>query len=155
MNWEELGHFAQSRCLPSGRRWLRQEAFFPAASCTQQNACEVNLWFVYLLLVHFYCWIVFHWINISLFVYWFICWWTFELFLIWSKCFWGHLFSAFVGKYLGVVLLGQRICLCLILWKKTQQPPNQNPKVKWFSKMVVPFYASTNEVWVQLFLKQF
>ena len=106
---------------------------------------------MYLLLVHFYCCVVSHWMNISLFVYGIICWWTFELFLIQTKYFWGHLYSTLVGKYLEVVLLGQRIWLCLILWTEKPQQP-QIKKKQWFSKAVVPLYTSTNKVWVfQLF----
>lgn len=119
------------------------------SSFTQYYVCEVNSWFCVFAAGASLFLSVFPWRNISFFVYPFICWWTFELFLIWSKYFWGHLFSILVGKYLGVVLLGQRVCLSLILLKEKHK---SKPKNKWYSKVVVTFYISTNKVCVfQLF----
>lgn len=95
---------------------------------------------VCLLLVHLYFLVVFPWRNVSFFVYPFICWWTFELRLIWSKYFWGHLFSILVGKYLGVVLLGQRVCSSIILLKENKQIQTKktNGILKWLWHFTLP-----------------
>lgn len=107
---------------------------------------------MYQYFISFYCWMIFHYINVKHFVYSFIGCWTLGLFTLFSCLEWcclsicvqflcGHIFSFLMGIYLGVGFLIHLIALCLTSWGIFSK-----------STKAEPFYIPTCSVWGFQFL---
>ena len=106
---------------------------------TQYNYFNIlKCWYAYQWGIAFYCWIVFHYIDIPQFVYPFIWCWTFGVFPVlgcywWSSCehlvqvFRHVLFSCLLSKHLEVEYLGHVLGKCM----------NFSEAAKEFSKIVI------------------
>lgn len=122
--------------------WLFVSSIFHLTSCFQGSFVLQMSWIV----IIFYTWIIFHFMNISYFVYPFVSWKTFTL---WSPVsyreqpycehsyilfFLEHVISIILIIYPGVELWGNRVILCLNFWGNT----------KLFSTGAEPFYITTS-----------
>ena len=113
------------------------------------KAFDVRAWHS---LVPFHCWIIFHLMKMPHFTYAVTCWWSlvFSLGLLqimppqvlYASLCCGYMFSYILGRYLRVELLACIIILFLSVGETAH-----------FSKVVVPFYNPTNNVWAFLFLQ--
>ena len=112
---------------------------------------EVNLWHsVCQYFIHFYGWLMLHWMVMPQFVYqcaedvistpwlmWIVPQWTFV-----PEFLFEYLFSILLGLHLGEELLGHMVVLCLTFWEIANL----------LSIAAVPFYISTSKVQGFLFL---
>ena len=119
--------------------------------CVLHNGSEFYSYcWVYQKFITFYCWVVFHCMDIPQFVYqcpdnghlgclkfwllWIKMLWTFLLqFLLY-----GHVFSFLLEEYLGEVFLGTKGYLCKFMFKCIRNCQ---------TKVVITFYSSTKNVW--------